>query len=106
MLLDQSLKIDEIINCIQLCSLKITLFWQLTSNEQATNDQISQLQSLSMEISQMLKDIRGYVKQMELLDGQISQCQTLSYYLSYFFIVVIRDKNVGFNILRQMNQMK
>jgi hypothetical protein len=38
LLFEQALKIDEVINCIKLCSLKIALFWQLVASETVTVD--------------------------------------------------------------------
>lgn len=50
----------------------------------------------------MLKSIRVYVKQMESLDSFHSSCHTLAFYLSTFFVQVIRDRTVGALITRQM----
>lgn len=61
-LLEQALKIDEILNCIKLCSLKIAMFWQLAGSETVSGEQIMLLQRVSLEVSEMLRVIRGYVK--------------------------------------------
>jgi hypothetical protein len=74
LLLEQSLQIDETINYIKECSYKICQFWQIASSENVTKDQIALLQSVSLEISSMLRHIRNYVKQMESIDSFLSSC--------------------------------
>ena len=47
------------------------------------------------------------MKQIESMDSFESQCDTLIYYLSYFFIVVVRDRYAGQQIIKQMaNQFR
>ena len=50
-LLDQTLQVEEIINCVKICSLKITHFWQIASSESLSSDQIAYLEEVSIEIS-------------------------------------------------------
>ena len=102
-LLDQSLKIDETINFIKECSAKVTLFWQIAASESVSRDQITILQRTATEISTMLRHIRNYVKLMESIDSFQSQCQTLCFYMAHFFTLVIRDRNIGLNIFKQMS---
>ena len=50
----------------------------------------------------MLRYIRGYVKDMEAIDSSQMTCNTLSHYLSYFFFLVVRDRNISNSIQRNM----
>ena len=50
----------------------------------------------------MLKFIRAYVKQMESLESYQSRSKTLSFYMSHFFQLVLRDKNLGISIVKHM----
>ncbi|CDW75859.1 pas domain s-box family protein [Stylonychia lemnae] len=105
-LLNQSLKIDEILNYIKDCTDKIMIFWQLMASENISKEQIEDLLKVSFDISIMLKQIKHNLKMMTSADNFQSSCHSLYFYLCHFYNVVLRDNHQSQVILKHMMNMQ
>ena len=91
----QNLKINEVLIYIKKCTKKIGVFWSIMASTTVSREHISNLLEISVEISDMLKKIRSFLKNMNSVDNTQSSCQSLYFYLAYFFIMVLRDSAQG-----------
>eukprot|EP00347_Sterkiella_histriomuscorum_P021489 403333800 len=105
-LLNQSLKIDEVLQLIKQCTKKISNFWQIVASENISRDQMEDLLSVSTVISQMLRKIKTNLHGMTKVENFQSTCQSLYYYLTNFYTIVLRDQNQGQIILKHMLNMR